>query len=546
MNRAGTNMSNTNGELANTMRANQEKIAAQLGGTFDFVVCGAGSAGSVIAGRLAADPDVKVLLLEAGDSDELEQVMDPNLWVTALGSELDWGYVAEPNAHLNGRAIPYSMGKVLGGGSSINACAWSRGHRANWDGYADDADDPSWGYDAILDLYRRRIEDWGGRSDPKYRGSGGPVYVEPAADPDEFFNVVLDAAQLAGLPRFDDLNGRIMESDRGCAFADEIIRDRRRQSIFRSYTYPWMGQPNLTVLTGAVATRILFERQRAAAVEFHLRGKLLRAEAANEVIVCLGAIQTPKLLMQSGIGDEAELRKHNIPVVQHLVGVGRNLHDHVALGCVWEASGRSLPSAPRGQAACFWKTDGALSAPNAFLFALGIPFITAENQTNFRAPASSWSLVVGMSLASRGSIHLTGSSPWDRLEIQPNFLADPSDVKDLRLAIEQAREIGNAAPLRAYAKREVAPGNQKADLEQFIRNGVSTFHHQCGTAKMGRDGMSVVDGKLQVYGVDRLRVAGAPILPRVTTGNPMAPCVAIGEQAAAMLQEEYAMRSRGA
>jgi choline dehydrogenase len=544
MNKTGTTMDSTNGELANRLRANQEKIAAGLGGRFDVVVCGAGSSGSVIAGRLAADPDVKVLLLEAGDSDEVEQVMDPNLWVSALGTELDWGFVAEPNPHLNGRAIPYSMGKVLGGGSSINAGLWSRGHRASWDGYAAEADDPSWGYDAIFDLYRRRIEDWRGSSDPILRGLGGPVHVEPAADPHPFFIALLEAAESAGLPRFEDMNGRLMEADRGCAVVDEIVRDRRRQSIFRSYAYPRMGQPNLTVLTGAVVTRIVFERQRATAVEFCLHGKLLRAQAATEVIVSLGAIQTPKLLMQSGIGDEAELRKHDIPVVQHLAGVGRNLHDHVLLGCIWEASGTSLPTALRSQAISFWKTDRALVAPNAFLCALGAPFITPENQTQFRAPASSWSLAIGMTLASRGSIHLTGPSPSDPLEIQANFLAERSDVNDLMLGIEQVREIGNAAALRSYAKREVAPGNQKADLEQFIRNGLTTYHHQCGTAKMGRDTMSVVDGKLKVNGVDGLRVADASIMPRVTSGNTMAPCVVIGERAAAMLQEEYALRSR--
>jgi choline dehydrogenase len=543
MNQTGTNMGNTNGELANRIHANQEKIAAGLGGQFDVVVCGAGSSGSVIAGRLAADPDVKVLLLEAGDSDELEQVMDPNLWASTLGSDLDWGFVAESNPHLNGRAIPYSMGKVLGGGSSINVSVWSRGHQANWDGYAAETDDPSWGYDAILDLYRRRIEDWTGSSDPKYRGSGGPVHVQPAADPHPFSIAVLDAAESAGLPRFENMNGRIMEAARGCAIVDETVRDRRRQSIFRAYAYPRMGQPNLTVLTGTLVTRIVFERQRATAVEFRLQGKLLRAEAATEVIVSLGAIQTPKLLMQSGIGDEAELREHDIPVVQHLAGVGRNLHDHVSLGCMWEATGKSLPSARRSQAASFWKTDPALGAPNLFMYATGVPYTTPENQTQFRPPATSWSLVVGMSPASRGSIHLTGPNPSDPLEIQTNYLADPSDLKDLMLGIEQAREIGNAAGLQSYRKREVAPGNQKADLERFIRNGLSTYWHQCGTAKMGRDAMSVVDGKLKVYGIDRLRVAGAPILPRVTTGNTMAPCVAIGERAAAMLQEEYAMRS---
>jgi choline dehydrogenase len=172
-----------------------------------------------------------------------------------------------------------------------------------------------------------------------------------------------------------------------------------------------------------------------------------------------------------------------------------------------------------------------------------VPYSTPENQTQFRTPASSWSLVVGMSPASRGSIHLTGPNPSDPLEIQANYLAEPSDLKDLMLGIDQVREIGNAAALGSYAKREVAPGNQSADLERFIRNGLSTYWHQCGTAKMGRDAMSVVDGKLKVYGVEGLRVADGSIMPRVTTGNTMAPCVVIGERAAAMLQEEYAIRS---
>jgi choline dehydrogenase len=527
-------------EVATRIRANQEKLAAELGGQFDFIVCGAGTSGSVIAGRLAANPEVKVLLLEAGDSDELELVMDPNLWVRALGSELDWGFVAKPNPHLNGRAIPYSMGKVLGGGSSINVSTWSRGHQVDWDGYAAEADDPSWGYDAILDLYRRRVEDWRGSSDPKYRGSGGPVYVQPAADPHPFAIALLEAAESAGLKRFENMNGRMMEADGGCAFVDEIVHGGRRQSVFRSYTYPRMDQPNLTVLTGALVTRILFERRRATGVAFRYKGELLRAEATLEVIVSLGAIQTPKLLMQSGIGDQAELGKFDIPVVQNLAGVGRNLHDHVALGCIWEATGKSLPSAPRSQAVCVWKTDPALDAPNFFTLARGGAFVTPENQTQFRPPASSWSLATAMRPASRGAIHLTGPNASDPLEIQANYLADPRDLKDLMIGIGQAREIGNAAALQSYAKREVAPGNlNEADLERFIRNGLGTFWHQSCTAKMGRDAMSVVDGKLKVYGLDGLRVADASIMPRVTTGNTMAPCVVIGERAAAILQEEH-------
>jgi choline dehydrogenase len=522
------------------IRENQEKLAADLGGSYDFIVCGAGSAGSVVAGRLAANPEVKVLLLEAGGSDELDVVMDPNLWVRAFGSELHWGFVAEPNPHLDGRAIPYSMGKVLGGGSSINVSTWSRGHRADWDAYAAEADDPSWGYPAILDLYRRRIEDWKGPSDPKYRGSGGPMHVQAAPDPHPFFTAMLEGAESTGLRRFENPNGRMMEAEGGCAVTDEIVREGRRQSVFRSYTYPRMDQPNLTVLTGALVTRVLLDRRRASGVELCLGGRLLRIGAAFEVILSLGAIQTPRVLMQSGIGDDAELRRFDIPVAQNLPGVGRNLHDHVALGFVWEATGEPLPSAPRSQAVCFWKTDPALVSPNFYTYAHGGPDMTPENRAQFRLPAASWSLVAGMRPASRGTICLTGRNASDPLQIHTNYLEDPADMRDLMVGLERARDIGNSAAFRAYREREVAPGNlSKADLERYIRNGLVTFWHQCGTARMGHDVMSVVDGQLKVHEVEGLRVADASILPRVTTGNTMAPCVVIGERAAASLQEEH-------
>lgn len=528
--------------FATRIRTNQEKLAANLQGQFDFIVCGAGTSGSVIAGRLAANPEVKVLLLEAGETDELELVMNPNLWVKSLGSELDWGFVAEANPHLNGRAISYSMGKVLGGGSSINVGTWSRGHQVDWDAYAAETGDSFWGYGAVLNLYRHSIEDWTGAPDPKYRGTGGPMHVQPPADPHPFFGALLEAAESVGLRRFENSSGRLMEAEEGCALIDEIVHDGRRQSVFRSYTYSRMDQPNLTVLTGATVTRILFDRKRSSGVEFSYQGKLVRVGASLEVILSLGAIQTPKLLMQSGLGDEAELGKFHIPVVQSLPGIGCNLHDHIALGCVWEVSENSLPSAPRSQAVCFWKTDPRRNAPNFYTYARPGAAITLENQAQFTPPASSWSLSTGMRPASRGAIHLTGPNASDPLQIQANYLCDPGDIKNMILGIERAREIGNSGAFRPYVKREVAPGNlNEADLERFIRNGLVTFWHQCSTAKMGRDSMSVVDGKLKVYGIEALRIADASILPRVTTGNTMAPCVVIGERASEILKAAYGM-----
>ena len=263
----------------------QKAFAENLDRRFDFIVCGAGASGSVIAGRLAANPDVKVLLLEAGESDELELVMDPTLWVRTIGSELDWGFVAARNSQLNGRAIPYSMGKVLGGSSSMNVSTWSRGHRADWDAYAAETGDAAWGYEAVLDVYRRRIEDWKGSPDPDYRGSGGPMHAQPAPDLHPFFSAVLEAAELTGLKRFETPNGRMMEADGGCAVVDEIIKNGRRQSAFRSYAHARLGQANLTVLTRALVTRIVFDGHRAAGVEVLYDGALRRFEAALEVIV---------------------------------------------------------------------------------------------------------------------------------------------------------------------------------------------------------------------------------------------------------------------
>jgi choline dehydrogenase len=305
-----------------------------------------------------------------------------------------------------------------------------------------------------------------------------------------------------------------------------------------------MDQPNLTVLTGVMVTRILFDQRRATGVEFFFQGRLVRITSSLAVVLALGAIQTPKLLMQSGIGDEVELGKFDIPVVQKLPGVGRNLHDHVALGCVWEAPEETLPKAPRSQTVCFWKTKPGLDSPDFYTYARPGAAVSPENQAKFAPPALAWSLSTGMRPVSRGAIHLTGRDASDPLKIEANYLADSSDLKSLILGIEGAREIGNAAALRPYAKREVAPGTlSQADLEHFIRNGLVTFWHQCCTARMGRDAMSVVDGRLKVYGIEGLHVADASILPRVTTGNTMAPCVVIGERAAAILQEEHGLQS---
>ena len=526
-------------DFGQRVQLNQRKLASGLKSHYDFIVCGAGTSGCVVAARLAADLKTHVLLLEAGGSDETDLVMNPNHWVRAVGSEADWGFLAEPNPNLNGRAMPYSMGKVLGGGSSINVSTWSRGHQADWDFYATESGDPSWSYAAVLDLFRRRVEAWAGSPDPDYRGTHGTVHVQPAAQPYPFAFAFLEGAESAGLQRFPNPNGRMMEMGGGCALIDETVRDGKRQSIFRSYVYPLMAHPNITVLTGALTTRILFERSRATGVEFQYQGKTQRVAASREVILSLGAIHTPKVLMQSGIGDAAELKKAGIAVRNALPGVGRNLHDHVRFGCVWENTDKTPAPVPRSQTAVFWKTTAELDCPNFFVFSHPGSSLTPENEARFNPPAASWSVAVGMRPNSRGVIGLTGPDPTDPVRIDANYLHDPQDLKDLEAGLARVREIGNSAALRPFTRREIAPGAlEVSDLERFFRDGLGTFWHQCGTAKMGRDAMSVVDGNLKVHGVERLRVADASILPRVTTGNTMAPCVIVGERAAEFVQKD--------
>ena len=523
------------------VQANQRRLAAELQPSYDFIVCGSGSSGSVVAGRLAEIGCASVLLLEAGGTDDVPSVREAGQWPANLGTERDWGFQAVPNPLLNGRRLPLSMGKVLGGGSSINVMAWSRGHKNDWDYFADEAGDPGWNYESVLAIYRR-IEDWQGTPDPLRRGKGGLVYVEPARDPNPVAPAMLEAARSLGIPTFDDQNGAMMEGEGGAAIANVRIRDGRRLSVFRTYAYPYMDRHNLTVLTDALVARVIFDGKRAAGVEFLRDGHSHRIAAHCEVVLSLGAINTPKVLMQSGIGDQSGLARVGIDVVEHLPGVGRNFRDHILVPCVWEYK---IPLPPRnnvGEATFFWKSGPSLDTPDLQSFEAAFPLFTPET-AHFAPPAASWSMTPGVVRPrSRGHLRITGPNPSDPIEIVANTFSDPADMKALIRAVGLCHEIGNSAVMSPFVKREVMPGNLAGDaLQSFVRDAVSTYWHQTCTAKMGRDEMSVVDSRLQVYGIDNLRVADGSIMPRVTTGNTMAPCVIIGEKVAEFLKREHAL-----
>lgn len=530
-------------ELARRIRANQQRLAADLKQHYDFIVCGAGSSGCVVARRLAEDPGANVLLLEAGGADDMPSITESALWHTNLGSTTDWAFQAEPNTHLNGRRLMLSMGKVLGGGSSINLMAWARGHKADWDFFAAESGNDAWSYQCVLGVYRH-IEDWRGTPDIEHRGTGGPIYVQPKRNPHPAGPAVLEAADLLGVARFENPNGKMMEGNGGAAIMDLRTRCGKRQSIFRSYTYPYMDRPNLTVLTDALVRRVTIERGRAVGVEVAYRDKILHFGADAEVVLSMGAIHTPKTLMLSGVGDCRILRRLGIPVAQDSPGVGRNLHDHLGIPCIWEAPDDE-PLHNSGDTMLLWPSHAGRTEPDFFACQGSILFSSPETIARFGLPDTGWMLLGALTQPkSRGAVELTSPDPSQPVRVVHNGLSHPDDLRLARRCVEDMRKVGNSPPLRAFVKREVMPGPLRGkELVSYVRDAAVTFWHLVGTAKMGRDPLSVVDGRLKVHGVENLRVADGSIMPRITSANTMAPCVVIGERAAAEIKSQHGLES---
>jgi 4-pyridoxate dehydrogenase len=531
---------------------------------YDYIIVGAGSAGCTLANRLTANKDTRVLLLEAGGWDRDPWIHVPLAWPRLLlKRKHDWGYFAEPEATMDGRGLECARGKVIGGSSSINAMAYVRGNRGDYDRWAASGL-AGWSYAHVLPYFRRQ-ESWqGGPS--YYRGGDGPLTTQMAPYDDPLVEAFGTAGRDAGHPSTPDYNGARQE---GFGVWQMTIRDGRRCSAADAYLRPALARPNLRVEILALTTRVVIESGRAVGVEYVRGGRVTTARANREVVLCGGVINSPQLLMLSGIGDPDALRALGIDVKVALRGVGKNLQDHISAAIVYKRKDRgalhkamrldrivpALAAAhfrgtgiatnlPTGIMA-FLKTQPDVALPDVQLLFNAAPMTASPYLFPFKRTYEDGYACRAVVLRpqSRGEVLLASDDPAAAPRIRQNFLATDSDWKTLRAGLRIARDVCRQPVMAPFMDREIAPGANAvddADFDAHIRANGITVHHPLGTCKMGlaSDRTAVVDAELRVHGVSGLRVVDGSVMPDLVGANINAPIIMIAEKAADLIRGE--------
>jgi choline dehydrogenase-like flavoprotein len=531
----------------------------------DYLIVGGGSAGCVLAGRLSEDPTVQVTLLEAGPPDTSALIHCPaGLALMARKGNLSWAFETVPQRGLQGRRGYQPRGKVIGGSSSINAMIYIRGQAQDYDDWAAQGN-PGWSWSEVLPWFIR--SEHNSRGPSAWHGSGGPVQVQDLDCPGTFRRAFVQAAVQAGLPENPDFNGPTQE---GAGPYQVFHHGGERHSAAKAYLTPHLGRPNLRVITGVQVTRIAFEGRRAVGACFvpAAGGEVQRIRAHREVLLSAGAFGSPQLLMLSGVGDGPTLQAQGIEVITHRPGVGRNLHDHPDVVQVvhvpgsghgelfgvsvaglwrawrgvrqWRAHRTGMMTTNFGEAGAFLRSDPALDRPD-----LQLHFVVGKLQDHGRKPSTGHGFSCHVCLLrprSRGTVTLASADPLAPPAIDPDFLADPADMRALVQGFRTMREILSQPALARYGGRELpesAAAHTDAQIEQFIRDHADTIYHPVGTCRMGPDDLAVVDARLRVHGVEGLRVIDASIFPTIPSGNTNAPTLMVAERAVHMIREEH-------
>lgn len=509
--------------------------AAAQTGSFDYIICGAGSAGCVLAVRLTEDPNVSVLLIEAGGPEEgVETIETPLLLLENWNTEYDYAYFTAPQKHCNGRQIHWPRGRVVGGSGSINGMLYVRGHASDYDNWAY-MGNPGWDYDSILP-YFKKSEDFD-QGENEFHGAGGPLRVTTDYEKHPTTQKIVEACLQAGYPFNKDYNGADSE---GINYAQMNTKDGKRHSSAVAFLRPALERSNLSLLTNARVKKVNIDGKTATGVTYLQEGEDRTVTANREVILSGGTIESPKMLMLSGIGDREQLEEHGIEVIHELPGVGKNLHDHSLAPVIYEGDvppPTNLAVIPL-HAQAFMRSDPRLPAPDMQPLFFHVPLYTADTQE--AVTASAYTLCAGgVSPTSRGELRITGPNVDDPLMLDPNLLETEYDVQTLVENIKMMREIAKQPALAEITTREIYPGpdvQSDEELADYARNALQSYHHQVGTCKMGRDDMAVVDHELRVHGIAALRVVDASIMPVVPTGNTNAPTYMVAEKGADMIK----------